>query len=55
MPEAQKCGYELNILDRVLKSKIATPEKKKRGGSGYATTSGQSSGGCLRRVLLRRN
>ena len=55
MPEAQKCGYELNILDRVLKSKIATPEKKKRGGSGYATTSGQSSGRCLGLVLLKRN
>jgi len=47
MLEAQKCGYELNILDRVLKHKIPTPKKNKKkngSGNGYATTSGQSSG-----------
>jgi len=46
MLEAEKCGYELNILERVLKHKDPTPPKKKPKGSGngYATTSGHSSG-----------
>jgi hypothetical protein len=46
MLEAERCGYELNILERVLKHKDPTPPKRKsRGsGSGYATTSGHSSG-----------
>jgi hypothetical protein len=46
MLEAERCGYELNILERVLKNKDPTPPKKKsRGtGNGYATTSGHSSG-----------
>lgn len=46
MLEAEKYGYELNILERVLKQKDPTPPKKKpRGnGNGYATTSGHSSG-----------
>jgi hypothetical protein len=46
MLEAEKLGYELNILDRVFKYKDQTPTKKRRpkGGNGYATTSGLSSG-----------
>jgi hypothetical protein len=46
MVEAEKCGYEVNVLDRVLKNKDPTPTKKKREGkgNGYATTSGYSSG-----------
>lgn len=47
MVEAEKCGYEVNILDRVLKNKDPTPTKKKKRegkGNGYATTSGYSSG-----------
>jgi hypothetical protein len=46
MLEAEKCGYELNILERVLKHKdLKPPKKKSRGsGNGYATTSGHSSG-----------
>jgi hypothetical protein len=46
LTEAEKCGYELNILERVLKpQKVRTPAKKKGGeGSGYATASGYSSG-----------
>ncbi|KAG0644927.1 hypothetical protein D0Z07_9374 [Hyphodiscus hymeniophilus] len=45
MTEAEICGYELNILDRVIKNKDVTPYKKNRGnGNGYATTSGYSSG-----------
>jgi hypothetical protein len=39
--EAEQCGYETSILDRVLK--VRTPRKTRRGGSGYGT-SGQSSG-----------
>jgi hypothetical protein len=45
MREAQACGYEVNMLERVQKLKRPTPRKKKYGsGNGYATTSGQSSG-----------
>jgi len=44
MLEAEECGYELNILERVLKRKDTTPAKKRRSnGNGYATTSGHSS------------
>lgn len=44
MLEAEECGYELNILERVLKRKDTTPaRKKKSNGNGYATTSGHSS------------
>ncbi|KAI9772037.1 MAG: hypothetical protein M1840_001325 [Geoglossum simile] len=39
--EAEHCGYETSILDKVLK--VRTPRKTRRGGSGYGT-SGQSSG-----------
>lgn len=46
MSEAEACGYELNILDRVLKEKDIRPvQRKRRGaGNGYATASGYSSG-----------
>ena len=46
MLEAERYGYELNILERVLKHKEPTlPKKISRGtGNGYATTSGHSSG-----------
>lgn len=46
MLEAERCGYELNILERVLKHKDPTPLKRnpKGTGNGYATISGQSSG-----------
>lgn len=46
MLEARQCGYELNVLDRVLRRKEPKmPRKKPRGsGNGYATTSGYSSG-----------
>ena len=45
LTEAEACGYELNILERVVKTKDATPRKKRRGhGNGYATASGYSSG-----------
>jgi hypothetical protein len=45
MQEAQMCGYEVNMLERVQKLKRPTLRKKKNGsGNGYATTSGQSSG-----------
>jgi hypothetical protein len=45
MLEAENCGYELNILERVIKTKDATPHKRRRGnGNGYATASGYSSG-----------
>jgi hypothetical protein len=46
MVEAEICGYELNVLDRVYKYKDPTPPPKKNkggNGNGYAT-SGQSSG-----------
>jgi len=44
MLEAEECGYELNILERVLKRKDTTPaRKRKSNGNGYATTSGHSS------------
>lgn len=43
LSEAEKLGYELNILERVLKHKNATPKKAKSNGNGYAT-SGHSSG-----------
>ncbi|KAH0538517.1 hypothetical protein FGG08_004904 [Glutinoglossum americanum] len=39
--EAEQCGYETNILDKVLK--VPTPRKMRQGRSGYGT-SGQSSG-----------
>jgi hypothetical protein len=39
--EAELCGYETNILDRVLKA--PTPRKMRQGRNGYGT-SGQSSG-----------
>ena len=43
--DAERCGYELNLLDRVMKPKDRTSLKKAKGGrgNGYAT-SGQSSG-----------
>jgi hypothetical protein len=45
MIEAENCGYEVNVLNRVLKNKDPTPTKKRGGnGNGYATTSGYSSG-----------
>ena len=45
MIEAENCGYEVNVLNRVLKNKDPTPTKKRVGnGNGYATTSGYSSG-----------
>jgi hypothetical protein len=45
LAEAEKCGYEVNVLDRVIKTKDLTPHKKRRGnGNGYATASGYSSG-----------
>ena len=45
MTEAENCGYELNILERVIKTKDITPYRKRGGhGNGYATTSGYSSG-----------
>jgi hypothetical protein len=46
MREAEACGYELNILDRVLKEREVTPvRRRQRGtGNGYATASGYSSG-----------
>lgn len=41
--EAQECGYETNILERVWKAREMTPKKALRGrGNGYLT--GQSSG-----------
>ena len=44
MVEAEECGYELNLLERVLKRKDTTPAKKRKSnGNGYATTSGHSS------------
>ncbi|KAH6677209.1 hypothetical protein B0J14DRAFT_697833 [Halenospora varia] len=44
MLEAEKCGYQMNILEPVYKTKSLTPIKKRKGtGHGYATTSGQSS------------
>ncbi|KAH8661625.1 hypothetical protein BGZ60DRAFT_566283 [Tricladium varicosporioides] len=44
MHEAEKCGYQMNILEPVYKTKSLTPIKKRKGtGHGYATTSGQSS------------
>jgi hypothetical protein len=43
--EARKCGYELNILEPVIKPKVMPSIKAKNGrGNGYATTSGHSSG-----------
>jgi len=56
MLEAEECGYELNILERVLKRKDTTPaRKKKSNGNGYATTSGHSSsdGGNLALKVMR--
>lgn len=44
--EAEICGYELNILDRVSKIKPVTPVRRKKNGTGngYATlTSGDES------------
>ena len=44
--EAEICGYELNILDRVSKLKPVTPIRRKKNGTGngYATvTSGDES------------
>ncbi|RFU30842.1 hypothetical protein B7463_g5481, partial [Scytalidium lignicola] len=43
LAEAEKLGYELNILERVLKHKNLTPKKGRSNGNGYAT-SGHSSG-----------
>ncbi|KAJ8061461.1 hypothetical protein OCU04_009279 [Sclerotinia nivalis] len=41
--EAEECGYETNILDRVLKVRESTPKKLRRGrGNGYLT--GRSNG-----------
>ena len=42
--EAERCGYEVNVLDRVVKTKDLTPKKKGGHGNGYATASGYSSG-----------
>lgn len=44
--EAKSCGYEVNLLERVSKSRpLSSVHKKKHGaGSGYATTSGPDSG-----------
>lgn len=42
--EAEKCGYELNVLDRVIKNKDFTPKKRRGNGNGYASASGYSSG-----------
>lgn len=42
--EAQACGYEVNILDRVMKAREVTPRKKKYHQNGGNTTSGPSSG-----------
>lgn len=54
MVEAEKCGYELNILDRVLKSKDPSPKWKRRGGNGCGYgTSGQSSGSETTTANLR--
>lgn len=46
MYDAEKYGYEMNILEPVFKMKSRTPVRKKLHGTGhgYATTSGQSSG-----------
>jgi hypothetical protein len=46
MYDAEKCGYEMNILEPVFKTKSSTPIRKNRHGTGngYATTSGHSSG-----------
>lgn len=45
MIEAERSGYEVNILEPVYKARVATSFKKRGGtGNGYATTSGQSSG-----------
>ncbi|EHL02119.1 hypothetical protein M7I_1851 [Glarea lozoyensis 74030] len=46
MYDAEKCGYELNILEPVFKVKSLAPVRKNRNGTGngYATTSGHSSG-----------
>jgi hypothetical protein len=46
MIEAKNLGYELNVLDKVLKYKSSTPTKKQGRGNGYATASGYSSGKC---------
>ncbi|KAH8819674.1 hypothetical protein F5884DRAFT_892682 [Xylogone sp. PMI_703] len=43
LAEAERLGYELNILERVLKQKNLTPRKGNSNGNGYAT-SGHSSG-----------
>jgi hypothetical protein len=46
MYDAEKCGYEMNILEPVFKVKSIAPVRKNRNGTGngYATTSGHSSG-----------
>jgi hypothetical protein len=46
MYDAEKCGYEMNILEPVYKTKSTVPVVKNRKGTGngYATTSGHSSG-----------
>ena len=45
MQEAQDCGYQTNILDRVRKARDITPRRKKGHNSGSGNvTSGQSSG-----------
>ncbi|KAG9232358.1 hypothetical protein BJ875DRAFT_380880, partial [Amylocarpus encephaloides] len=47
MLDAQNCGYEMNILEPVEKTKepVFLKKKKRHGtGNGYATTSGPSSG-----------
>ncbi|KAF4627538.1 hypothetical protein G7Y89_g10618 [Cudoniella acicularis] len=45
MAEAEKCGYQMAILEPVYKPKTPTSNKKRNGrGHGYATTSGLSSG-----------
>ncbi|RDL31840.1 uncharacterized protein BP5553_09242 [Venustampulla echinocandica] len=52
MAEAEKCGYEMNILEPVYKAKLATPVKRRKGtGNGYATTSGHSSGSDTAHLL----
>jgi hypothetical protein len=41
--EAEACGYEINLLDRVMKARETSPRKKKDHNGGN-TTSGPSSG-----------
>jgi hypothetical protein len=49
LPEAERCGYELNILDRVAKFKDPALSRRGPRESGYSTTSGLSSGSAGRR------